>query len=616
MKNPYRIAALSAAAAVAALLLAVPGQAQLPKDPEERAKVIAQIMQANSRQLTLFDRDGKELAAMGPKDLYNQPVFSPDGKRVAVIKADVDKETNDLWIVDIATGGRTQITTSEAREGASAPAWAPDGSQVAYVALRKGAFGLYRKPSNGQGAEELLYQSNAPLTLVDWSMDGKYLTYFVTDLAGAGIFALPVNATGERKPIEMYRSKTQLQGGRLSPDNRFLAYASNESGKYEVYVRPFNANAPGAAPTAGPWQISEQGGQGMAFWKRDGRELYFLAPDRSIMSVSVTSSPDFEFGKPKVLFRQPEGSPVAPGTASINRDGDRVVIAVPPPQLRQLTIFDREGKVVSTFGQPGLYAQPNMSPDGKRIVAMRTDPQTSNGDIWTYDIATGKGTQITNDNFPENAPIWSPDGKYVAYVSTRQSYASIYRKPADGTGNEEVLFRYTPGAGMVLTDWSPDGKYVTFFTGVLLLVPVTSNEPPLERKAIDWLREDYEAAQLRFSPDGKYAAYLSNEADVTTLQVYVRPFDASKPAGGSAVQISKNKGGANGMIFWRQDGKELLYMTRDWEVMSVDITTSPTFQAGTPKQLFKLPGPLPGNPTQWKNVSPDGQRFVFAMPAR
>ena len=204
----------------------------------------------------------------------------------------------------------------------------------------------------------------------------------------------------------------------------------------------------------------------------------------------------------------------------------------------------------------------------------------------------------------------------MAYVSTRQSYASIYRKPADGTGNEEVLFRYTPGAGMVLTDWSSDGKFITFFTGVLLLVPVTSNEQPLERKAIDWLREDYEAVQLRFSPDGKYAAYLSNEADVTTLQVYVRPFDASKTASGTAVQISKNKGGANGMIFWRQDGKELLYLTRDWEVMSVDVSTSPNFQAGTPKLLFKLPGPLAGNPTQWKNVSPDGQRFVFAMPTR
>ena len=259
MKNPYRITVFAAAAAFAALLLAVPGQAQLPKDPEERAKVIAQIMQANSRQLTLFDRDGKELGNMGPKDLYNQPVFSPDAKRVAVIKADVEKETNDLWIVDIASGNRTQITTSEAREGASAPAWSPDGSQVAYVGLRKGAFGLYRKSTNGQGAEELLYQSNAPLTLVDWSIDGSLSDLLCYGPRGRCVFALPVNATGERKPIEVFRSKTQLQGGRLSPDDRFVAYASNESGKYEVYVRPFNANAaPGAAPTQGPWKFQKR----------------------------------------------------------------------------------------------------------------------------------------------------------------------------------------------------------------------------------------------------------------------------------------------------------------------------------------------------------------------
>jgi Tol biopolymer transport system component len=411
-----------------------------------------------------------------------------------------------------------------------------------------------------------------------------------------------------------------MQGPRLSPDSRFLAYASNQSGKNEIYVRPFDpAAAPGAAPAAGPWQISDQGGNGMAFWRRDGKELYYLAADRSIMSVEVGTAPAFQFGKPKVLFRPPEAvlTGVAPGTASISRDGERIVIAVPPPQLRQITVFDRQGKVVSTVGQPGFYVQPGLSPDGTRVVVMRNDPQTGNGDIWTFDLATGKGTPVTNDTPPENAPIWSPDGKQVAYVSTRQSYAGIYRKAADGTGDEELLFRYTPGAGMVLTDWSPDGKFLTFFTGVLLVVPLRADEKPLDRKAIDWLREDYDVLQGRFSPDGRFLAYLSNEADPEKMQVYARPFDASKPEApgpGAAVQVSKN--GAIGMIFWRQDSKEMYFMTRDWEVMAVDVTTTPAFQAGTPKLLFKLPGPLPGNPTQWKNVSRDGERFIFAMPAK
>jgi Tol biopolymer transport system component len=575
-------------------------------------------MGANASQLTIFDREGKALNPVGPRDLYNQPVLSPDGKRVAVIKADlsIDKENNDLWVFDVATGKGTQITVSKSREQATAPAWSPDGSQVAYAALRDGYFGLYRKPADGDGPEELLYKGSAPMTITDWSMDGWYLNYFSTDLSGGALFVLPLTGTGERKPIEVFRSKSQVQGGRLSPDGRLIAYASNESGKNEIYVRPFDpAAAPGAAPSAGPWQISEQGGPGMAFWRRDGKELYFLAADRSVMAVDVSSTPAFQFGKPKVLFRQSDATPISPGTASISRDGQRFVIAVPPPQLRQLTVFDRQGKAVSTISQPGLYVQPGVSPDGKRIVVMRNDPKTGNQDIWTYDVATGKGYPVTNDTPPENAPIWSPDGTQVAYVSTRQSYAGIYRKTWDGTGDEELLFRYTPGAGMVLTDWSPDGKFLTFFTGVILVVPLRPDEKALDRKALDWLREDYDAVQGRFSPDGRFLAYLSNEADVEKMQVYVRPFDASKPdkpGPGPAVQVSKSP--AIGMIFWRQDGKEMYFMTRDWEVMAVDVTTTPAFQAGTPKLLFKLPGPLPGNPSQWKNVSSDGERFVFAMP--
>ena len=104
MKTSYRIAVTIAVV----LFAAIQAAAQLPKDPEERAKAIAQIMQTNARQITLFDREGKELSQVGAKDLYQQPVFSPDAKRMAVIKVDLEKESNDLWVVDIATGKTTQ----------------------------------------------------------------------------------------------------------------------------------------------------------------------------------------------------------------------------------------------------------------------------------------------------------------------------------------------------------------------------------------------------------------------------------------------------------------------------------------------------------------------------
>jgi Tol biopolymer transport system component len=519
MKNAFRFGIT-----VALVFLAgVQAFAQLPKDPEERAKVVAQIMRANARQLTLFDREGKELSNVGPKDLYNQPVFSPDAKRLAVIKADLEKENNDLWIFDVAGGPGVQITFSGSRENSTAPAWSPDGSYIAYAALRQGGFGLYRKLSNGQGTEELLYKSNAPLTLTDWSQDGRYLTYFSSDLGGGGIYALPLAGTGERQPIEIFRSKFQVTGPRLSPDDRFVAYVSNETGRNELYVRPFNPSAaPGATPSAGPWKLSEQGAQGMSFWRRDGKELTFLGPDRGIMVVSVTTAPDFEFGKPKVLFRPSESTPVGPGTASVNRDVNRFVIAVPPPQLRQLTMLDRQGNVVGTIGQPGLFGQTRLSPDGKRLAAVKNDPQTGNNDIWVIDVATGKGTAITSDNQPDNSPVWSPDGKYIAYVSFKDNYNSIYRKLSDGTGDAELLFRYTPGAGVPLTDWSPDGKFLTFFTGVLLVVPLQADVKPLDRKALEWLRDDYDAVVGRFSPDQRLLAFYSNQEDVSE-NAAVRP---------------------------------------------------------------------------------------------
>ena len=612
-----KIASLITATAVVAVLSPARAHAQgLPRDPAERAKVIAQILEVNARQLTLFDRQGQSVGVVGPRDLYNQPVLSPDGKRLLVSKNDLDREATDMWVIDVATARRTQITTSKMRESVNSPAWAPDSNSVAYVALRDGYFGVYRRGLGPGGQEELLLKNSAPLTLTDWSQDGRYLTYFSTDLAGGALFALPTAGTGERKPIEVMRSKFQLQGPRLSPDSRAMVFVANMSGRNEVYVIPFDPNAaPGGSPT--PTQVSDQGGTGMGFWRRDGRELFYLAADRAVMSVAVESTAPAKFGKPRVLFRPSSdiAPGLGPGTASVSRDGERFVLAVPRPQLRQLTMFDRSGKAVATAGQPGSYAQPNLSPDGTRAVVMRNDPRNGNQDIWVIELATGNGTAITNDVFPENAPIWSPDGKHVAYVSTREQLAGIYRKTADGTGDAELLFQYTPGAGMVLTDWSPDGKFITFYTGVIVLVPVGTPGDAKSRKEIDWLREDYEAALGRFSPDGRYMAYVANEDNVDRLEVYVRPFDPNKPEApppGKPIKVSKD--GSVGMVTWRQDGKELYFLSRDWEVMAVDVTMSPTLTVGTPRLLFKMPGPLPGNSLQWKNVSKDGQRFIFSMP--
>ncbi|MBI4521472.1 MAG: PD40 domain-containing protein [Gemmatimonadetes bacterium] len=624
MKDSYTAAVAAAALSITLLVTPSRAQAQAQQTDEERAaraRAIAQAIEENARQLTVFDRQGTITDTIAERAIYNQPVFSPDRTRLAVIKIDLEKETSNLWVLEIATGRGVQITSSEPREPVAAPVWSPDGSQIAYVALRGSYFGIYRRPSTGAGNDTLLYQHpGGTFVLTDWSLDGRFLSFSSSDLSGGILYVLPVDGDGQ--VIEIARSASTILAPRLSPDGRFLAYRSNETGRNEIFVRSV---APAGGAATGParkWQVSTEGGLGMVFWRRDGKELYYFGADRGVMAVQVDTDQDFEFGPPRLLFKAPDAIPVTGtpgGLANVSRDGERVVFAVPPaPQLRQLTVFDRDGKVVGRVGAPGLYTQPALSPDGSRAAVMRQDPQTGNVDIWTFDLSTGKALPVTSDAAPEAAPIWSPDGARVAYVSTRGNYSAIYRKAWNGEGAEEMLFRYTPGAGLALTDFSADGRFLTFDGGGVVLVVPLAGSDPLAREAVDFGREEYEVGLGRFSPDSRFLAYGSNET--RRFEVYVRPFDAASgaAAGGEKWQVSRE--GAIGGIFWRRDGREMYYLSADTEVnevkvMAVEVTTTPRFEAGTPRELFRLPGPLPGNPAQWKNVSPDGQRFVFAMPA-
>ncbi len=150
----------------------------------------------------------------------------------------------------------------------------------------------------------------------------------------------------------------------------------------------------------------------------------------------------------------------------------------------------------------------------------------------------------------------------------------------------------------------------------MLVVPLAGDDA-LRRQSVDFARPEFEAGLGRFSRDGRFIAYGSNETG--RFEVYVRPFDAAaaSAAGGQKWQISKN--GAMGGICWNRDGSELYYLSEDpatseVTVMAVAVHPSPSFEAATPRELFRLHGPLPGNPAQWKNVSADGSWVVFAMP--
>ena len=183
MKKIHQSVVVISIAALAAslLLIASPSRGQVSANADEkekalRAKRIAEQFEAQARVLTVFDRQGKVLKTVGERGLYDDPVFSPDRTRLAVIKGDLESETEDLWVLEIAAGNGTRITSNKNRrqEGLRpGPVWSPDGRQIAYVALRGGYWSLCRKASSGEGTEEVLYQYPGRPTVTDWSMDGR-----------------------------------------------------------------------------------------------------------------------------------------------------------------------------------------------------------------------------------------------------------------------------------------------------------------------------------------------------------------------------------------------------------------------------------------------------------
>jgi len=290
-----------------------------------------------SLQLSWFDRAGKPTLTAAEPSRSRTVKVSPDGKRAAVIRTDPQNNNDDIWIVDLATGSSSRFTFDPAVDANAL--WSPDGSQIVWQSQRGGTWGVYRKPSNGSGNDELLYKSPpaGAFALTDWTHDGRFIVFHAsTPPAKADIFALPVGpgTSADRQPIPVIQTPAQELGGYVSPDGRWIAYISDESGRQEIYVQAFNPGLKaGSSQVSGKWMVSK-GTLGMARWRSDSKELVFISADGAIMSVDVTSGPAFQASQPKQLFQLPS-SVLALGGATpgarmdATRDLQRFLVTVP-----------------------------------------------------------------------------------------------------------------------------------------------------------------------------------------------------------------------------------------------------------------------------------------------
>jgi Tol biopolymer transport system component len=278
-----------------------------------------------NKRLVWVDRQGKLIRSLGAVGGLAQPGLSPAEKRVVVDRYDSQTDAGDLWLYDVTGGAASRFTFDPA--GDSIPVWSPDGSRIVWRSNRDGAFNLYWKAASGAGPEELLLKSGNMKTPTGWSLDGRFLIYYEVDpKTKRDIWVLPL--FGDRKPFPFLQTEASEAAGQLSPDGRWMAYASDQTGAFEVYVRSFPSGG-------GQWQISTKGGTGRC-WRRDGKELFYYAPDGKLMAAEVKSgSPgdrqgaSFEASVAHALFEFRSGGVIVIAPYTVTADGQRFLLNTP-----------------------------------------------------------------------------------------------------------------------------------------------------------------------------------------------------------------------------------------------------------------------------------------------
>jgi eukaryotic-like serine/threonine-protein kinase len=267
----------------------------------------------SASRLVWFDRNGKEVGEVGKAEVYGNLALAPNGNAVALSKMDMANDNVDVWIEDMHGAGDKRMTFDVAID--AAPVWSPDGKRLVFATARDQAFDLYVKDIDGAREERPIESSKEEDKYpTSWSPDGKSVLF----TRGKELWTL---AMPQAKSQLFLKTAGTLKNAQFSPDGRWVAYASNESGKWEIYVTSF--------PEAkGKWQLSNGGGE-QPRWRGDGKELFFLSADGKMMATPVKTGANFDAGRPVALFQANPRELVATSEQTVydtSKDGQRFLI--------------------------------------------------------------------------------------------------------------------------------------------------------------------------------------------------------------------------------------------------------------------------------------------------
>ena len=304
--------------------------------------------------LTWFDRNGRTTGTLGEGGQYTNVTFSPDGKRLAVSLTSGQPSNRDIWLVDAESGASSHFTIDPAVD--ATPIWSPDGKQVAFSSQRAGPYQIYAKPSVAAATVEdraLLPKPGTASIATDWSADGRFIAYTRSGgPTGLDIWMLPLS--GSREPFPLLETDAAEDNAAFSPDSRWIAYQSNESGRDEVYVRRvepprFSFGKPEGA--GGPIRVSTNGGT-QPRWRGDGSELFFLAADGSVMAAPMRLTGQASASAPRTIVPAAMTLVIRHAYA-VTKDGQRVLMPVLDQRNPSaIAIIENWPAAVGRRGQP------------------------------------------------------------------------------------------------------------------------------------------------------------------------------------------------------------------------------------------------------------------------
>jgi serine/threonine protein kinase/Tol biopolymer transport system component len=507
--------------------------------------------------------------------------LSPDG-RVIVFVANADGRSR-LWLRML---DRSSVQPLNGTDNATFPFWSPDGRSIGFF-----ADGKVKRLDLDSGAPRVIANAAGGMG-GSWGRDGTVV--YSPNGANGPIFRTSASG-GETSPVTQIGAVGGHRFPQLLPDGRHVLYivvgAPDVRGAWVSLLNGFAARRLVDADNA------VYSSTGHLFFVHDSA---LFAQQLDLESGSLAGTPQ------PVAERTTPGSTFALSTSDVGSILFRVVGAV--GGLRQFVWFDRSGARLSAVGEPmtGL-SNPSLAPDGLRVAHQRVTD--GNIDIWLLDTVRGITSRFTADPALDGVPIWSPDGRRIAFSSRRGTAPAIYEKPSDSSRPEQVLLPAETGVKAPLS-WTPDGRTLLYRA-----LDVSGGTSDLSAVSFD-TRQQFAVAQTafderdgQFSPDGKWVAYLSDESG--RFEVYVQPF----PGPGGRERISAN-GGAQ--VRWRRDGRELFYISLDGTLTAVPIRLDSerhTVDAGTPVGLFAthVGGAVQSVvfERQQYMVSPDGQRFLM-----